>query len=207
MSLSYEKSKLPFLPYSNIARSRYCPVFGGCCDLPRQFGETPRNSSKLGEIPGNYGKFGDTRSNSAKFAATHVQRSYPGSSMASNSTWLTPRACESSYSVTIVGLRRPCSRPLRYCWLNPDRSSTCSWVRPLARRMRAKFRPTSWRISMPPGSGFTHYEFINYSMLSAVGLLQVCSVGRVSHPAFDARTPCREPRPPLNLPPPPRFAS
>jgi len=36
-----------------------------------------------------------------------------------NSTWLTPSADESSNSVTTVGLRRPRSRSLMYCWLNP----------------------------------------------------------------------------------------
>ena len=41
--------------------------------------------------------------------------------------------------------------PLMYCWLNPDSSSTCSWVSPFSRRIRAKFRPTSRRISMPAG--------------------------------------------------------
>ena len=29
-------------------------------------------------------------------------------------------------SVTTVGLRRPCSSPLMYCWLKPDHSSICS---------------------------------------------------------------------------------
>src|SRR5262245_51032197 len=52
----------------------------------------------------------------------------------------------------MVGLRRPRSKPLRYCWLKPERSSTASWVSPFSRRMRAKLRPTSFRISMRPKS-------------------------------------------------------
>ena len=61
------------------------------------------------------------------------------------------RLSQLGYSVTTVGLRRPCSSPLIYCWLKPDSSSTCSWVRPLSRRIRAKLRPTSRRMSMPAG--------------------------------------------------------
>jgi hypothetical protein len=48
----------------------------------------------------------------------------------------------------IVGLRLPCSRPLMYCWLNPERSANSSCVRPLSCRIRLTFRPTSLRMSM-----------------------------------------------------------
>jgi hypothetical protein len=44
----------------------------------------------------------------------------------SRSMWLTPRAVANSKTVTIVGLRFPFSRPLRYCWLKPEISANCS---------------------------------------------------------------------------------
>ncbi|MHC2336321.1 hypothetical protein ACVIW0_005610 [Bradyrhizobium sp. USDA 4454] len=45
---------------------------------------------------------------------------------ANKSKWLTPNAFAISYRVTTVGLRRPDSSPLRYCWLKPDISLNCS---------------------------------------------------------------------------------
>jgi len=45
-------------------------------------------------------------------------------------------------------LRLPRSRLLIYCWLKPDRAATSSCVSPFSRRRRAKFLPTSSRISM-----------------------------------------------------------
>lgn len=66
-----------------------------------------------------------------------------------------------------VGLRRPFSSPLRYCWLRPDRSATCSCVRPFCLRNRAKFRPTSSLISICHRWQFTYYKFINYNMYIA----------------------------------------
>jgi hypothetical protein len=68
-------------------------------------------------------------------------RDLAAASGVTRSTCETPNACESSYRVTIVGLRLPCSRSLMYCWLKPDRSSTCSWVSPFSRLMRAKVAP------------------------------------------------------------------
>jgi hypothetical protein len=57
----------------------------------------------------------------------------------SNSIWLTPKAFASSYIVTIVGLRRPFSRPLTYCWLNPEMSQNSSCVRLFSSRIRLTF--------------------------------------------------------------------
>jgi len=39
-------------------------------------------------------------------------------------------------------------RPLMYCWLNPESSASCSWVKPFSCLTRLTFRPTSLRISM-----------------------------------------------------------
>jgi len=39
-----------------------------------------------------------------------------------------------------------------YCWLKPERSANCSWVRPFSCLIRLTFRPTSLRISMRPRS-------------------------------------------------------
>lgn len=66
--------------------------------------------------------------------------------------------------VISVGFRRPLSRPLRYCWLRPDRAATSSCVRYFSRRMRAKFLPTKVRISICNKSQFTYYRFIIYNM-------------------------------------------
>ncbi len=63
-----------------------------------------------------------------------------------------------------VGFRCPLSRPLRYCWLKPDRSSISSWVSPFSLRRREKFWPTSLRISMQKGWQIIHYSVINYNM-------------------------------------------
>src|SRR5262245_32703070 len=65
-----------------------------------------------------------------------------------SSAWLPPSACPRWYSVTTVGLRRPRSRPLTYCCVNPESSAKRSWVKPFASRSLAKFRPTSLRMSM-----------------------------------------------------------
>jgi hypothetical protein len=79
--------------------------------------------------------------------------------------WLTPSADANSKTVTIVGLRFPFSRPLRYCWLKPEISANCSWVSPLFCLIRLTFCPTSLRISMHGGQPITRSKFINYNML------------------------------------------
>jgi len=66
--------------------------------------------------------------------------------------------------VTIEGLRRPFSRPLMYCWLNPEISANRSWVRPFFSLIRFTLRPTSARMSMREGQPITYFKFINYSM-------------------------------------------
>jgi hypothetical protein len=81
-----------------------------------------------------------------------------------SSMWLTPSAMASSYSVIIVGFRRPRSRLLTYCWLNPETSANSSCVRPFFCLILLTFRPTSLRISMRNGQRITHLKFINYSM-------------------------------------------
>ena len=73
---------------------------------------------------------------------------------------MAPRATDSSYRVMIVGLRRPRSKLLMYCWLNPDISANCSWVRPFFSLSRLTFRPTSLRISCAGGQRITSFEFI-----------------------------------------------
>jgi hypothetical protein len=80
--------------------------------------------------------------------------------------WLTPRAFASSYTVTTVGLRRPFSRPLTYCWLNPEMSQNSSCVRLFSSRIRLTFCPTSLRISMHRKKSITQFKFTNYSMYS-----------------------------------------
>jgi hypothetical protein len=84
-----------------------------------------------------------------------------------SSTWLTPSACASSYRVTTVGLRRPYSTPLMYCWLKPETSASRSCVIFFLRRRRARFRPTSLRMSMRQGQRNTYLEFINFSIRQA----------------------------------------
>jgi hypothetical protein len=81
---------------------------------------------------------------------------YPSPLGRSRSRWLTPSAVASSNSVTIVGFRRPCSKPLMYCWLKPETSASCSWVKPFSRLIRPTFRPTSLRMSMRGGERITN---------------------------------------------------
>ena len=50
----------------------------------------------------------------------------PSSSGATRSAWLMPSALASSNNVTTVGLRRPRSRPLIYCWVKPEASAKLS---------------------------------------------------------------------------------
>jgi len=83
-----------------------------------------------------------------------------------SSTWFTPRDTASSYSVMIVGFRRPCSMPLIYCWLKPEISASRSCVRPFFSLIRLTFFPTNLRISMHRRQRITLYKFINYSMLN-----------------------------------------
>jgi len=54
-------------------------------------------------------------------------------------------------------LRRPRSRSLTYCWVNPEISAIRSWVKPFSFRILSKLRPTSLRISMRARCGFTYY--------------------------------------------------
>lgn len=70
--------------------------------------------------------------------------------------------------VTIEGFRRPFSRPLMYCWLNPDSSANFSWVRPFLSRIRFTLRPTSARISMRGSQPIMRVEFINFSIRQAL---------------------------------------
>jgi hypothetical protein len=39
-----------------------------------------------------------------------------------------------------------------YCWLNPESSASCSWVKRFSCLTRLTFRPTSLRMSMRPRS-------------------------------------------------------
>ena len=69
-----------------------------------------------------------------------------------------PERAASSNSVTTVGLRRPLSRSLIYCWVEPEASAKLSCVKPLAFLNRPKLRPTSLRISICASCVFTYYE-------------------------------------------------
>jgi len=80
-----------------VGRGARTSVFIGPCHWDR------------GPAAFRFGSFADSRSAS--------------SSGVTSSTWLTPSALARLYKVTTVGLRRPRSRSLTYCWVTPDTSA------------------------------------------------------------------------------------
>src|ERR1700730_12046309 len=92
------------------------------------------------------GRWGQSRS-CQPFARLGTE-TYSSSAERTSSMWLKASGGARLWRLTIVGLRRPCSRPLRYCWLKPESSASCSWVKPFSCLIRLTFRPTSLRMSM-----------------------------------------------------------
>jgi hypothetical protein len=66
------------------------------------------------------GRIGDDRDPVNPSPRLGTETLYSSSAERRSSMWLTPRAVASSYRLTIVGSRRPCSRPVMYCWLKPE---------------------------------------------------------------------------------------
>jgi len=77
-----------------------------------------------------------------------------------------------------LGLRRPRSRSLMYCWLKPERSANSSCVRPLASLIFFAFLPTNLRAA-PAGHllGSTN-ETAAHERFASDGPLGVCPSAR-----------------------------